>query len=113
MKDGKATLYLNGKLICTNLTMFSEVDFPINKFGNYHPTVMSFKRGLAPSKSLAPSAGELPTNDPNYHPRLAPSNTILSNTTHANGWIDEIRIYNSIISFSDIEGIIYHTLLRE
>ena len=101
VKDSKATLYLNGKVVCTDLSTFSEVDYPINKIGNYYPSEMSFKRGLAPSITLKPSA------------TLAPSNTVLSNTTHANGWVDEVRTYDRILSPADIEGIIYHTLLQE
>lgn len=101
MENGLASLRLNGKLKCSGLTMFSEDTYPINKIGNYYPSEMSFKRGLAPSTTLAPSA------------TLAPSNTILSNTTHANGWIDEVRIYDRILSADDIEGIIYHTLLKD
>lgn len=113
MENGLASLRLNGKLKCSGLSMFSEDTYPINKIGNYYPSEMSFKRGLAPSASLVPSAGTLPIGDPNYHPRLAPSNTILSNTTHANGWIDEVRMYDRILSADDVEGIIYHTLLKD
>ncbi len=94
------TLIINGVTLQSGIPIFDIDTYPIDKFGGFYPKVMSFQGGLAPGLHLAPSL------------TLAPRNTILSKTSHANGWIDDIRIYDRIISAGELESIIYHTLMR-
>ena len=111
------TLIINGETIVANIPIFDIDTYPIDKFGGFYPDVMSFQGGLAPQAleggvpgtGLAPKArvGGVPGTG------LAPRTTILSKTTHANGWIDDVRKYDRILSASEIESIIYHTLMRE
>jgi hypothetical protein len=102
------SLVLNGEIIVEDLDVFDIHTNSIERFGGYYPEIMSFKAGLAPSTSLAPRGHDT------LHPdgALAPSNTILSLTTHANGWIDEIQIFERLITPSEIDAIIYHTLKK-